>query len=115
MLMLQLVFSFFVWKYLPGLSVYFWLLTGVPVLVWMVVVCKDTESTRCFLYYSYLACLLLSCIWGCVGPWIIKANFWGNHCLDFLPSAKTGEVTETDKCSTWHFTMLFVTLLRVPF
>ena len=107
--------SLLLWQYLPGLSFYLWILNIVPMMFWLVNMCVDGISIRNWMFYSYLSCVVISCVWGTLGPWIFGAGFWRNNCLNFIINGSTGKLQTLDTCSTWHFSMLFMTLFRLPF
>ena len=113
--LLQSFMAMLTWQYLPGLSIYLWILSVFPLMVWMVFITSDSARLRRLLYRSYVCAVIVSCTFGCIGPWVLKAGFWGNNCLEFIINGQSGNLKEVDRCTNWHLTMLFITLLRLPF
>ena len=77
--MAQVTLAFFIWTRFPGVAIQLWILCAVPVLVWLV---ARVLEVRTLLYTAYTVCVITSCMWGLVAPWIVRGRFWANLCTD---------------------------------
>ena len=77
-------------------------------MVWVV---ARVVEVRTMLYTAYTVCVITSCIWGLTAPWIVRGRFWADLCSE-VPTDPTLSLSQ---CSTWNFSLIFLTLLRVPF
>ena len=78
--LLQSFMAMLTWQYLPGLSIYLWLLSFVFTFFWIISIFKDSAKMRNLLYLTYSISVGVSAIWGCIGPWILRGGFWANNC-----------------------------------
>ena len=88
--------SLLLWKYLPGLSIYLWIICLMPMVLWLVNMCVDGLSIRNWMFYSYLSAVIVGCVWGTLAPWIFGAGFWRNNCLSFIINGATGKLQTLD-------------------